>query len=61
MYRNIAKNVSILNVGCGNSVLPEEMYDEDNFRNITNIDVSPICIEQMIERNETTRKELKCK
>ena len=36
----------ILNIGCGNSLLAEEMY-EDGYHNITSIDFSKIVIEQM--------------
>ena len=32
--------LKILNVGCGNSVLPEEMYDTDGYRNIYSMDIS---------------------
>ena len=39
----------ILNVGCGNSVLSEEMF-EDGFRDITNIDVSAVVIKAMQDR-----------
>lgn len=44
------KSADILHVGCGNSCLTEEMYDE-GYRNIINIDNSPVVITQMIERN----------
>ena len=37
---------SILNVGCGNSLMSEEMFDE-GFKTITNIDVSSVLITQM--------------
>lgn len=40
----------ILNVGCGNSLITESMYD-DGYHNIVNIDVSSVVIEQMQERN----------
>lgn len=35
--------------GCGNSRLTEEMF-EDGYTNVTNIDVSRVVIDQMIER-----------
>ena len=44
-------NVSVLNLGCGNSILPEDMYD-DGYLRIDNMDISSVCIEQMKERNE---------
>jgi len=40
----------ILHVGCGNSEVPEKMYEE-GYRHIVNIDISPIAIELMVERN----------
>lgn len=49
----------ILNLGCGNSVLSEEMYDA-GFKSIYNIDISPTVIELMAKRNSSTRPELKC-
>lgn len=41
---------TVLNVGCGNSLLPEDMYDR-GYTNIVNIDISQVVVEQMIERN----------
>lgn len=38
------KKVRILNLGCGNSILPEEMYDK-GYKNIYNIDISHVVIE----------------
>jgi ubiquinone/menaquinone biosynthesis C-methylase UbiE len=35
--------------GCGNSRLTEEMFD-DGYTNVTNIDVSRVVVDQMIER-----------
>lgn len=39
----------ILNVGCGNSRLSEEMYD-DGYHNITNIDVTQVVVQAMAEK-----------
>jgi len=39
----------VLHVGCGNSLLPEAMYD-DGYQDITSIDTSPVVIEQMAAR-----------
>ena len=47
----------ILNVGCGNSELPEQMYDA-GFRHITNVDISRTVINMMEERNLTKRPTL---
>jgi ubiquinone/menaquinone biosynthesis C-methylase UbiE len=41
----------ILHIGCGNSRLTEEMYN-DNFHNITSIDFSTVAIKQMIEKSK---------
>ena len=43
---------AIINLGCGNGKLQEEMYDE-GYQNITNVDISQIVIEQMIARPES--------
>ena len=42
----------ILNVGCGNSRLSEELY-EDGFEDITNIDFSTKVISQIEEKNKS--------
>ena len=47
-----------MNLGCGNSILPEDMYD-DGYKSIWNMDISPVCIEQMVERNQAKRADLK--
>ena len=39
----------VLNIGCGNSRLSEEMY-EDGYKHIVNIDFSPICIAAMKDK-----------
>ena len=48
----------MLNLGCGNAIICEQMYDE-GYTNITNNDISPFCIEQMAKRNEKTRPKMK--
>jgi len=40
---------NILNIGCGNSRMSEEMYDE-GYQHITNIDISPIVVKAMQEK-----------
>lgn len=60
--RNIVERVAnddcrILNVGCGNSLLPEEMYD-DGYINIVNVDISPTVVDHMRSRNQETRPEM---
>ncbi|KAI0306122.1 S-adenosyl-L-methionine-dependent methyltransferase [Multifurca ochricompacta] len=44
------KTARILMLGCGNSTLSEDMYD-DGYTNIVNIDYSPVVIERMRARN----------
>lgn len=48
----------ILMVGCGNSRLSMDMYDS-GFKNITNIDISPVAIKKMIEMNGKDRSDMK--
>ena len=50
--------LKILNVGCGNSILPEEMYDTDGYREIYSMDIAPHCIEVMKQRNLERRPSL---
>ncbi|KAM7457357.1 hypothetical protein BLSTO_01881 [Blastocystis sp. subtype 1] len=45
----IKKDTSILNIGCGDSNLSEDMY-RDGFTDITSCDFSPIVIEKMKEK-----------
>ena len=47
-----------MNLGCGNSVICEEMYDE-GYENIWNMDISQIVIHQMVQRNQTSRPNMK--
>ena len=49
----------ILNVGCGNSRLSEEMY-EDGYKHIVNIDFSPVVVNAMKEKTKG-REGLSCK
>ncbi|CAJ1341778.1 unnamed protein product, partial [Effrenium voratum] len=44
----------ILDLGCGNARLAEDMYDE-GFRNITALDISDVAIESMRSRNAEKR------
>lgn len=43
----------ILVLGCGNSPFSEQMYDA-GFRQITNVDISEVCIDKMLARSERT-------
>lgn len=55
--QQVQKCSKILNVGCGNGVITEEMYD-DGYKSITNIDISEEVIQQMQDRN-TKRLEMR--
>mmetsp|Transcript_6473 Transcript_6473/g.4592 ORF Transcript_6473/g.4592 Transcript_6473/m.4592 type:complete len:104 (+) Transcript_6473:208-519(+) len=47
-----SKNDKVLVLGCGNAEFSADMYD-DGFSNITNIDYSTVCIEQMSQINKS--------
>ncbi|KAF9531682.1 S-adenosyl-L-methionine-dependent methyltransferase [Crepidotus variabilis] len=51
------KSSKILMLGCGNSRLSEDMW-EDGYRNITNVDYSNVVIEQMKQRHGVLRPEM---
>ncbi|KAL1745842.1 S-adenosyl-L-methionine-dependent methyltransferase [Schizophyllum fasciatum] len=51
------ETAKILMLGCGNSRLSEDMYD-DGYCNITNIDYSPVVIEQMGRRHGEARPQM---
>ncbi|KAJ2450898.1 hypothetical protein GGF42_004382 [Coemansia sp. RSA 2424] len=46
-----SKDVRILMLGCGNSTLSSDMYD-DGYQNIVNVDYSDVVIEQMRQRSQ---------
>ncbi|KDR80619.1 hypothetical protein GALMADRAFT_222214 [Galerina marginata CBS 339.88] len=51
------KSSRIIMLGCGNSRLSEDMWD-DGYRNIVNVDYSGVLIEQMKKRHSTLRPEM---
>ncbi|EIW79149.1 S-adenosyl-L-methionine-dependent methyltransferase [Coniophora puteana RWD-64-598 SS2] len=51
------KSARILMLGCGNSTLSQDMYD-DGFKNIVNIDFSGVLIEKMRSLHAGTRPEM---
>ncbi|KAK7685639.1 hypothetical protein QCA50_010983 [Cerrena zonata] len=51
------KNARILMLGCGNSKLSEEMYD-DGYKQIVNTDYSDILIEKMKHKHQELRPEM---
>lgn len=50
-----SRSSRILHVGCGNSELTEQMYD-NGYHNIVNIDYSEVVISQMQQRNRNRSK-----
>ncbi|KAI9062509.1 S-adenosyl-L-methionine-dependent methyltransferase [Trametes sanguinea] len=51
------KSSRILMLGCGNSTLSQDMYD-DGYKNIVNTDYSGILIEKMRHKHEHSRPEM---
>lgn len=51
------RGARILHVGCGNSLLTEEMFDS-GFKASVNIDISAVVVEQMRQRNAELRPEM---
>ncbi|XP_039483074.1 eEF1A lysine and N-terminal methyltransferase homolog [Drosophila santomea] len=58
IHKYIKPSDRILMLGCGNSKLSMDMYDT-GFRDITNIDISPIAVKKMLELNAKTRPDMK--
>ena len=51
----INKKDKILNIGCGNACLTEDMYD-NGYHNIINMDFSQVVIDQMQSKNSSRHK-----
>ncbi|KAG2138911.1 S-adenosyl-L-methionine-dependent methyltransferase [Suillus cothurnatus] len=51
------KAARILMLGCGNSKFSEDMW-EDGYKNIVNVDYSPVVIEKMRNRHKDMRPEM---
>ena len=49
-----SKEARILILGCGNADFSEDLYDA-GYQNIINVDISPVVIDQMKERNRESR------
>jgi 2-polyprenyl-3-methyl-5-hydroxy-6-metoxy-1,4-benzoquinol methylase len=47
----LSKDQKILHIGCGNSLLAEEMHS-DGYKNLYNIDISKVVIDQMSKRTK---------
>ncbi|XP_055859084.1 eEF1A lysine and N-terminal methyltransferase homolog [Episyrphus balteatus] len=58
IHKYVKYQDKILMVGCGNSRLSMDMYDS-GFKDITNIDISPVAIKKMIEMNGKDRSDMK--
>ena len=52
------KSASIIMLGCGNSTLSEDMYN-DGYKNILNVDFSETVIEKM-QLKHVDKPEMKC-
>lgn len=48
----------ILDLGCGNAKLSEELFDH-GYRRVTGLDISPVAIDSMRERNAERRPEIR--
>merc|ERR1711957_1745 len=51
----LSKNAEILNIGCGNAEICENMYD-DGYENIKNMDICENVIKFMQDRNKEREK-----
>ena len=51
------KEIKILVLGCGNAEFSEDIYD-DGYHNVVNVDISPVVIDQMTERNSELRPKM---
>jgi ubiquinone/menaquinone biosynthesis C-methylase UbiE len=60
LVKYIPADSRLLNLGCGNSTITEDIYDEYGAgMDIENIDFSEICIQNMEERNREKRPSMK--
>lgn len=57
---SIKMKLKVLNLGCGNSIMCEDMYDE-GYIQIENIDISDVCIKMMSNRNSKSRPHMNWK
>uniref|UniRef100_A0A0B6ZBE2 Methyltransferase domain-containing protein n=1 Tax=Arion vulgaris TaxID=1028688 RepID=A0A0B6ZBE2_9EUPU len=58
IHKYITPSNTVLVVGCGNSALSENMYD-NGLQNLTNIDISDVVIQQMTDRHRSRRPNMK--
>eukprot|EP00438_Fugacium_kawagutii_P032865 Skav216124 [mRNA] locus=scaffold1946:245285:245974:+ [translate_table: standard] len=53
------KQRKVVHLGCGTSLLAEEMHDSGKFGEIWNVDISEVCLQIMRQRNEQLRPALR--
>lgn len=53
---NLPANPKVIVLGCGNAEFSEDLYDDTDLciKDIANIDISPVVIQQMNERNQNS-------
>ena len=59
IHAEAAGKERVVHLGCGTSLLAEEMFDSGDFGEIWNVDVSETCLQVMRNRNEKLRPELR--
>ncbi|GFR89168.1 methyltransferase-like protein 13 [Elysia marginata] len=57
IHKYISPSNTVLVVGCGNSALSENMYD-NGLQNLVNIDISDVVIRQMFDRHRVNRPKM---
>ncbi|KAG5896827.1 hypothetical protein JTB14_032068 [Gonioctena quinquepunctata] len=58
IHKYIKKQDDVLIIGCGNSTLGRDLFDI-GYSKITNIDISPVVIKQMLSQQDKERESLK--
>eukprot|EP00770_Monocercomonoides_exilis_P000309 MONOS_308.1-p1 / transcript=MONOS_308.1 / gene=MONOS_308 / organism=Monocercomonoides_exilis_PA203 / gene_product=Methyltransferase-like protein 13 C (METTL13C) / transcript_product=Methyltransferase-like protein 13 C (METTL13C) / location=Mono_scaffold00005:95270-95768(+) / protein_length=122 / sequence_SO=supercontig / SO=protein_coding / is_pseudo=false len=53
------KDIKILNIGCGNSTFAEFLV-RDGYKDVTNVDISPVVIKKMEEQYHEMLPTVKC-
>lgn len=55
---HISQNDKVLHIGCGKSLLAEQLYDNKVCKDILNVDFEKKSLEHMANRSKTNRPEL---
>lgn len=50
-FRAVTPALKVLNIGCGTSLLAEELFERDGFRNVLNVDRCKVAVRQMKQRS----------